>query len=109
MSITTDAAVQAVAYCMPFAVRTQVDMGGSFALQINLGHRYRDGFSYDRAAIGTPGNRGAAGQSGEPVWWFEAREGEVLRASEYTIDTDPATVARWIADMARVYGCPAAR
>lgn len=95
-----DNAVKAVAAAMPFPVRTEADMGGTFLLQLDLGTRGAPDDEPDRAMIDSaPGEH----------WWVDFKDGGVEQVeSQFTIDSDPAEVAAWIASEARRAGSPAA-
>lgn len=100
----TDAHVREVAAALPFPVQLEADMGadwmgGSNALQIDLGTRGAEDDPHDRAGIGP--ERGAA-------WWIETGGGERVEISTYSASADPAEIAAWLAATAREFGSPAA-
>ncbi|NYF16499.1 hypothetical protein HDC37_001324 [Microbacterium sp. AK009] len=95
---TINAHVEQVAALLPFPVELDADMGGTFALQIDLGQRGGVDDPHDTAGI-DPDN---------PRWWIDIEGGEKTLISDYGLDEDPASVASWIARVAREECCPAA-
>lgn len=93
-----DAHVQRVAALLPFPVELDADMGGTFALQIDLGQRGGADDPHDTAGI----------DPDDPRWWVDIDGGERTYVSNFGIDADPAAVASWIARTAREERCPAA-
>lgn len=94
-----DSRVQQVAARLPFPVELDADMGGTFALQIDLGRRGKTDDPRDTAGIDPePNSR----------WWLDIEGGERTHVSDFGADADPAAVARWIAETARAENCPAA-
>lgn len=92
--------VAEVAELLPFPVEVTADMGGTFALYIDLGRR-DDGYdTHDTAGI-DPNPR-----NGPLVWWFDFASGEETVLSDHGMDTDPTTVARWLTELAHLYQSP---
>lgn len=100
----TNEHVSAVAALLPFEVELFADMGANYSghapLVIDLGTRGDDDDPHDRAGIEESGAR--------PTWWIETEGGATFHDSGLTSTADPARIAQWISDMARVLGCPAA-
>jgi hypothetical protein len=96
-----DEHVKRVAELLPFPVETTADMGGTFALQIDLGTRGGRDDPPDTAGIDPDDKNG-------PHWWVDIQGGERSVISELGLDTPPQRVANWIAATARAEGCPAA-
>lgn len=99
---TTIAAVNAhvtqVAALLPFPVELDADMGGTFALQIDLGQRGGVDDPHDTAGI-DPDN---------PRWWIDIEGGVRTFLSDFRLEADPVAVASWIARVAGEESCPAA-
>lgn len=93
-----NAHIQRVASLLPFPVELDADMGGTFALQIDLGQRGGVDDPHDTAGI-DPDN---------PRWWIDIEGGKQTFISNFGLDSDPAAVASWIAHTAREENCPAA-
>lgn len=93
-----NAHVQQVATLLPFPIELDADMGGTFALQIDLGQRGGGDDPHDTAGI-DPDN---------PRWWLDIEGGDRAFISDLGLDADPDTVASWIARVAREENCPAA-
>ncbi|KAB1641411.1 hypothetical protein [Gulosibacter chungangensis] len=99
-----DAHTIAVAALLPFPVELEADMGGTFALHIELGTRGTDpGDPADTAGVDPDPDNGPLD------WWLDIDGGCETICSGLTIDTDPAIVAAWITEQARLHDCPAAR
>lgn len=94
---TINAHVEQVAALLPFPVELDADMGGTFALQIDLGQRGGVDDPHDTAGI-DPDN---------PHWWIDIEGGENTSISDFGLNADPAVVASWIARTALAAGCPA--
>lgn len=91
--------VREVAAHLPFAVEVDADLGGTLALQIDLGRRGRQDDPRDTAGIDPePDSR----------WWVDIEGGVKTHISNLGVDADPAEVAAWVANTAREEGCPAA-
>lgn len=76
-----------VANLLPFPVTIDAEMGGTGALQINLGGTPRD----------DPTNRAGIDPNSDttPIWWIDlATERQIISA--LTLRADPAEVAAWI-------------
>lgn len=93
-----DAHVQRVAALLPFPVELDADMGGTVALQIDLGQRGGMDDPHDTAGI----------DPDDPRWWIDIEGGARTYVSNFGLDTEPAAVASWIARTAREERCPAA-
>lgn len=93
-----DAHVQQVAVLLPFPVRLDADMGGTFALQIDLGLRGGVDDPHDTAGI----------DPAVPRWWVDIEGGERTYISDLGLDADPQAVANWISTTAQQQQCPAA-
>lgn len=93
------ASVRAVARKLPFPVRLDADMGGTFQLQIDLGRRGGPDDPHDTAGI----------DDADGTWWIDIEGGSKSIISTYTIDTPAPIVADWIAHTARAEGSPAAQ
>lgn len=92
-----------VAGLLPFPVELDADMGGTFALFIDLGRRGGVDDPPDTAGVDPdPDN-------GNLEWWFDVDGGGETVISEYTIHSAPAAVAAWITEQARRFNSPAAR
>jgi len=94
-----DRQARLVAAHLPFSAELDADMGGTFALQIDLGRR------------GGPDDpRDSAGIDPEPeaTWWLDVEGGRETIVSDLRLDAEPAVVADWIAGEARRAGSPAA-
>jgi hypothetical protein len=96
-----DAHVRAVAELLPFPAELEADMGGAFVLTITLG--IRGSLSNDPADVA-----GIDPEDSELRWWFHTDGGIKNTASPHTLDTDPVLVARWLTQIARLEGSPAA-
>lgn len=97
-TVDVDAHVQRVAALLPFPVELDADMGGTFALQIDLGQRGGVDDPHDTAGI----------DPDSPRWWIDIEGGEHTYLSNLGLDADPAAVAAWSAHTATEAGCPAA-
>lgn len=95
-----DARVKQVAELLPFPVELDADMGGTFALQIDLGRRGGIDDPPDTAGI-DPDDPNAR-------WWVDIEGGIRTHISNLTLDADPRDVATWITDTARTENSPAA-
>lgn len=93
-----DAHVQQVAALLPFPVQLDADMGGTFALQIDLGRRGGVDDPHDTAGI----------DPADPRWWVDIEGGERTYISDLGLDADPQAVADWISTTAQQQQCPAA-
>lgn len=93
-----DAHVKQVAALLPFPVELDADMGGTFALQIDLGQRGGVDDPHDTAGI----------DPDDPQWWIDIEGGRKTFVSDFGLDADPVAVASWIAHTAREEDCPAA-
>lgn len=90
-----DMAARAVASHMPFPVELNADMGGTFALQLDLGTPLDEDDpddSHETAGI----------DPDDPTlrWWYNADGGEHTVRSPYGPDALPEDVARWIVQQA---------
>lgn len=94
-----DAAVREVAARLPFPVELDADMGGTFALQIDLGRRGRTDDPRDTAGVDPESNS---------RWWLDIEGGAKTHVSDLRSDADPAVVAAWITETAQAERCPAA-
>ena len=83
-----DAQVRAVAELL--SGRLVAEMGGTGVLQIELGEPANPADPVDRAGIDPPDATTAA------TWWVELAEGTDVRISTLGVDTEAATVARWV-------------
>lgn len=92
-----NAHVQRVAALLPFPVELDADMGGTFALQIDLGQRGGADDPHDTAGI----------DPDDPRWWIDIEGGERTYVSNLGLDADPAAVASWITRTALKEQCPA--
>lgn len=93
-----NAHVTQVAALLPFPVELDADMGGTFALQIDLGQRGGVDDPHDTAGI-DPDN---------PRWWIDIEGGRKTYFLDLGLDDDLATIASWIGHVARQERCPAA-
>ncbi|MFS0733879.1 hypothetical protein ABC304_03580 [Microbacterium sp. 1P10UB] len=93
-----DAHVQQVAVLLPFPVRLDADMGGTFAMQIDLGRRGGVDDPHDTAGI----------DPADPRWWVDIEGGERTYISDFGLDADPQAVANWLSTTAQQQQCPAA-
>lgn len=93
-----DENVRAVAAKLPFLVELEADMGGTFALQIELGRRGGADDEPDRAGIDP---------EKDATWWLDIEGGRKTLTSELGHDAAPAEVARWVTEEARREGSPA--
>ncbi|MGO1506475.1 MAG: hypothetical protein ACTIKQ_04505 [Microbacterium sp.] len=97
-----DEHTQQVAALLPFPVELDADMGGTWALHIDLGRRGGADDPPDTAGVDPdPDN-------GNLEWWFDVDGGCETVISEHTIHSDPAAVAAWITEQARRFNSPAA-
>lgn len=92
-----DARMQQVAALLPFPVQLDADMGGTFALQIDLGRRGGVDDPHDTAGI----------DPDDPSWWIDIEGGERTYISHLGLDADALAVADWIATTAQQQQCPA--
>lgn len=95
-----DNAVTEVAKHLPFPVKLEADMGGTFALHIDLGTR------------GDNSDDPADTVSIDPEdpsleWYFDSEGGTHTIASRLDINARPERVARWIVEQARQFRSPA--
>lgn len=97
--VDVDAAVREVAARLPFPVELAADMGGTFALQIDLGQRGKTDDPRDTAGIDPESNS---------RWWLDIEGGIKTHVSDLGSEADPAAVAAWITETARAERCPAA-
>jgi len=95
---TVDAHVERVAALLPFPVQLDADMGGTFALQIDLGRRGGVDDPHDTAGI----------DPDDPRWWVDIEGGERTYISDLGLDAEPQAVADWITTTAQQQQCPAA-
>ena len=93
-----DEHVKRVAELLPFPVELTADMGGTFALQIDLGTRGGRDDPPDTAGIDAKDSR----------WWVDIQGGERSIISELGLNDPPQRVADWITTTARAENCPAA-
>ena len=93
-----DEHVKRVAELLPFPVELTADMGGTFALQIDLGTRGGPDDPPDTAGIDAKDSR----------WWVDIQGGERSIISELGLNDPPQRVADWITTTARAENCPAA-
>jgi hypothetical protein len=93
-----DEHVKRVAELLPFPVELTADMGGTFALQIDLGTRGGRDDPPDTAGIDATDSR----------WWVDIEGGARSIISELDLDAPPQRVADWITTTARAENCPAA-
>ena len=84
-----DELVKQVAALLPFPVQLTADMGGTFALQIDLGNRGGQDDPHDTAGIDP--------DEPAPRWWVDIEGGTKTYVSNLGLATDPATAAAWIA------------
>jgi hypothetical protein len=91
--------VRDVAARLPFPVELDADMGGTFALQIDLGRRGQTDDPRDTAGIDP---------EVDSRWWLDIEGGMKTHISDFGFDANPIDVAAWVADTARAEGCPAA-
>lgn len=92
-----------VAALLPFPVRLDAEMGGTWALFIDLGCRGGQDDPHDTAGVDPdPDN-------GNLEWWIDIDGGYETVISEYTIHSDPAAVAAWITEQAYQFDSPATR
>lgn len=96
---TINELVREVAAHLPFPVELDADMGGTFALQIDLGRRGQTDDPRDTAGIDP---------EADSRWWLDIEGGMKTHISHFGVDAHPAEVAAWVADTARAEGCPAA-
>lgn len=96
---TINERVREVADHLPFPVELDADMGGTFALQIDLGRRGQTDDPRDTAGIDP---------EVDSRWWLDIEGGMKTHISHFGIDASPAEVAAWVADTARTEGSPAA-
>lgn len=96
---TINERVREVADHLPFPVELDADMGGTFALQIDLGRRGQTDDPRDTAGIDP---------EVDSRWWLDIEGGMKTHISDFGVDASPAEVAAWVADTARAEGCPAA-
>lgn len=92
-----DQHVTEVADAMPFPVSTFADMGGTGALQIDLGQRGGDAY---------PDTAGIDPDDDTATWFITSDGGLDNIEAPHTIDTDATVVAAWIAEQAFLLGCP---
>jgi hypothetical protein len=76
-------------------------MGGTLALQIDLGNRGGIDDPHDTAGIDPDDTTG-------PHWWLDIEGGQRTLVSDLGLDVAPAAIAEWIATTARAEQCPAA-
>lgn len=96
---TINELVREVAARLPFPVELDADMGGTFAMQIDLGRRGQTDDPRDTAGIDP---------EVDSRWWLDIEGGMKTHISHFGVDAHPAEVAAWVADTARAEGCPAA-
>ncbi|MBH0008066.1 hypothetical protein [Salinibacterium sp. SWN1162] len=84
--VAVDNAVRAVEAYLPFVVTLEADMGGMFALRIDLGTR---------------------GNVDDLQWYFGIAGGTTTIASGLHLDARPVEVAGWITEQARRADSPA--
>lgn len=90
-----DVATQAAAAQLPFPVKIDADMGGTFAFHIDLGTpRDSDNPDDPHAIAGMDPN------DENLPWWYSDDGGMRNIESPHGFDTDPKTVAQWIVDQA---------
>lgn len=97
--MAVDNAVRAVEAYLPFAVTLEADMGGTFALHIDLGTRGNVDDPRDTASIDP--------EDDDLQWYFDIAGGATTIGSGLRLDARPVEVARWIIEQARRADSPA--
>ena len=92
--------VKQVAALLPFEVKLDADMGGTFTLQIDLGTRGGVDDPPDTAGIDPD-------DLSEPQWWVDIEGGRRTFISNLGLDSRLSSIAAWVADTAQAEGCPA--
>lgn len=96
---TVDTAMRTVATYLPFPVKLEADMGGTFTLHLNLGIRGNDDDPSDTVSIDP--------EDAAQEWYFDVEGGVQTVASGLNINARPERVARWIVEQARQFNSPA--
>jgi len=96
-----DTAMRTVATYLPFPVTLEADMGGTFALHLDLGTRGNDDDPSDTVSIDP--------DDAAREWYFDVEGGLQTVASGLDITARPERVARWIVEQACQFNSPAIR